>query len=103
MRRQSILITTILFITLLFTIRPSARSTPAGSGSQGKQLLSSDQIKVLFLLMDADKDGKISKQEWMSFMAAEFDKLDQRRSGKLDAGELSQLTLPAMTFASTGK
>jgi hypothetical protein len=33
--------------------------------------------KSLLLLMDTDKDGRVSKQEWMSFMEAEFDRLDK--------------------------
>jgi hypothetical protein len=102
-RRPSIVIIAILLILLLLAGRPSARGGPTAPRSHGKQLLSADQIKLLFLLMDKDKDGKISKDEWMSFMASEFDQLDETRSGKLDAKELSRLTVPSSTFASTGK
>lgn len=34
--------------------------------------------------MDTDKDGKVSKQEWMTFMEAEFDRLDKAKNGQLD-------------------
>jgi Ca2+-binding EF-hand superfamily protein len=44
----------------------------------------------LLLLMDTDKSGKISKQEWMKFMEAEFDRLDKDKKGQLDAKELEQ-------------
>jgi len=33
--------------------------------------------------MDTDKNGKISKQEWMKFMEAEFDRLDKNKTGEL--------------------
>ena len=38
----------------------------------------------LLLLMEPDKDGKVSKQEFMSFMEAEFHRLDKKKEGKLD-------------------
>jgi hypothetical protein len=47
--------------------------------------------KQLLLLMDTDKNGKVSKQEFMSFMAAEFDRLDINHDGELDVKELMQL------------
>jgi Ca2+-binding EF-hand superfamily protein len=43
--------------------------------------------------MDADKNGRISRQEWMSFMEAEFNKLDKDGSGELDPKELMQSRL----------
>jgi len=33
-----------------------------------------DEVTQLVLLMDADKNGKISRQEFMKFMEAEFDR-----------------------------
>jgi hypothetical protein len=47
--------------------------------------------KKLLLLMDTDKNGKVSKQEFMNFMDAEFDKLDINHDGELDVHELTQL------------
>jgi len=46
--------------------------------------------KQLLLVMDTDKNGKISKQEWMKFMEAEFDRLDTNHDGELDVKELTQ-------------
>ena len=46
--------------------------------------LASDKAVEILLLMDTDKSGKISKQEWMKFMEAEFDRLDRNRKGELD-------------------
>ena len=44
----------------------------------------------MLLLMDTDKNGKISKHEFMSFMEAEFDRLDKDKSGELDPNELKE-------------
>ncbi len=46
------------------------------------------EVKPLLLLMDQDKDGKVSKQEFMRFMEAEFDRLDKKNEGKLDVNRL---------------
>jgi hypothetical protein len=48
------------------------------------------EAKKLLLLMDRDQNGKVSKQEFMSFMEAEFDRLDKDKNGELDVRELTQ-------------
>lgn len=68
-----------------------------------KQVLAEDQVKQLLLLMDADKNGKISKQEWMKFMEAEFDRLDKSKNGELDVKEIAQSRLRASRSANVGK
>jgi len=51
------------------------------------------EAKKLLLLMDKDQNGKVSKQEFMSFMEAEFDRLDKDKNGELDVKELTQSQL----------
>jgi Ca2+-binding EF-hand superfamily protein len=41
--------------------------------------------------MDTDKNGKVSKQDFMNFMEAEFNRLDVNHDGELDVHELTQL------------
>jgi hypothetical protein len=43
--------------------------------------------------MDTNKDGKITKQEWMKFMEAEFDRLDKPKTGVIDTKEIAQSRL----------
>jgi hypothetical protein len=50
--------------------------------------LGENAAKDLLLLMEPDKNGKISKQAWMRFMGDEFDRLDKDKKGELDAQEL---------------
>jgi hypothetical protein len=40
--------------------------------------------------MDRNKDGKVSKEEWISFMEMEFDRLDTNHDGLVDAKDLEQ-------------
>jgi hypothetical protein len=65
------------------TIKPSSPKVAAGE----------IEAKRLLLLMDADKSGKVSRAEFMSFMAAEFDRLDTNHDGELDVKELEQSQL----------
>jgi len=73
--------------------------------SQDKHALAGEKVRELVALMDADKNGKISKQEWMRFMAAEFDRLDQDKKGQLDPKELLRWRQPdkSVSFADAGK
>jgi hypothetical protein len=59
---------------------------------QNTLVLGEDEAKHLLLLMEPDKNGKISKQAWMKFMGEEFDRLDKDKKGKLDAQDLRRST-----------
>jgi len=66
-----------------------AQKVPAPA--QGDKFAVANQdVKELLLLMDTDKSGRISKHEWMSFMEAEFNRLDKDGNGELDPNELRQ-------------
>ena len=70
---------------------------------QDKVALGEDEVKQLLQLIDTEKKGKISKQEWMNFMEAEFDRLDKSKNGELDVKELTQSRLRVSHFTSVGK
>ncbi len=71
---------------------------------QYKKALGESDAKQLLLLMDTDKNGKFSKKEYVSFMEAEFDRLDKDKSGELDPKELAQSQFRvSRPFASVGK
>jgi hypothetical protein len=68
-----------------------------------KLTLGAADVRHLLLLMDTDRNGKISKQEWMKFMDAEFDRLDKEKSGVLDVKDIAHSQLSARRFADDGK
>jgi hypothetical protein len=82
-----------------FSAQKSSTATPNIS------YLVAQKVKELLLLMDTDKNGKISRQEWMDFMSAEFDRLDTDKSGELDPKELttSRVSLHTARPATQGK
>jgi len=57
---------------------------------QDRLAAAEDAAKQLLLLMDKDKDGMVSKAEFMHFMSAEFDRLDTNHDGKLDVYDLTR-------------
>lgn len=65
----------------------------AAASPEDKLVRADVNVKELLLLMDADGNGKISKKEWMSFMEAEFNKLDRDGNGELDRLELMEARL----------
>ena len=62
-------------------------------------------VEQLLLLMDTDKNGKISRQEWIKFMEAEFDRLDTDKNGQIDKAELlrTRLEIKPVRYANAGK
>ena len=55
-----------------------------------RHVMAIENVKQLLLIMDADKRGKISKQQWMAFMESEFDRLDIEKNGELDQSAIRQ-------------
>jgi hypothetical protein len=81
-----------------------AQKAPPAPKANDRVALGEDEVKQLLLLMDTDKNGKISKNEYMNFMSAEFDRLDKDKSGELDPKELAQSQLRVShIFTSAGK
>src|SRR5258708_27172273 len=70
---------------------------------QDKLAIGEDEAKQLLLLVNTDKKGKVSKQEWTKFMEAEFDRLDKAKTGYLDVKELMQSKLRVSQFSSARK
>lgn len=68
-----------------------AQSEGAAPAERNKKVFAGEkEAKKLLLLMDRDQNGKVSKEEFMSFMEAEFERLDQDKNGELDVQELTR-------------
>jgi Ca2+-binding EF-hand superfamily protein len=81
-----------LFIALMSATGAMAL-TDVAPKPRDKFAQANQNVKELLLLLDTDKSGRISKQEWMNFMEAEFNKLDKDGNGELDPQELMQSKL----------
>ena len=67
-----------------------AVSTPAFAAGERGVAAGETLARQMLKLMDADKDGKVSRQEFMRFMEAEFDRLDVDHNGELTVREISR-------------
>jgi len=70
-----------------------AQTTTASPKSPNKPFIAEQNVKEILTLMDADKDGRISKKEWIDFMSKEFDRLDTDHNGYVDQKELLRTTI----------
>jgi hypothetical protein len=104
-RRKNLVSIVVLIGVLVATwaMPGTALAQKAVTKVQDKLALGEDEVKQLLLLMDTDKNGKISKQEYMRFMEAEFERLDKDKSGELDAKELTQSSLRVSHIGPVGK
>jgi Ca2+-binding EF-hand superfamily protein len=93
----------VLSVAAAITTAVSAQTKAAAPKPQDRVAMGEEQAKQLLLLIDTDKSGKISKQEWMRFTEAEFDRLDKEKNGELDTRELTKSKLTVSRSTSYGK
>jgi hypothetical protein len=72
---------------------PVLAQKTAAPKTPDKLALGEQDVRRLLPLMES-KNGKVSKQEFMAFMEAEFDRLDKNKSGELDIRELTAPKTP---------
>jgi EF hand domain-containing protein len=75
------------------TTQSAASTVPPPTPAPKKVVAGQTEALKLLLLMDTDKNGKVSRAEFTAFMAAEFDRMDVNHDGELDVKELEQSQL----------
>jgi 5S rRNA maturation endonuclease (ribonuclease M5) len=106
LRRRNIVLVIVMIAVLVATWAMLGTALAQKSSvpkPQDKLALAENEIRQLLLLLDTDKNGKISRQEFMKFMEREFERLDRDKSGQLDVKELAQSKLRVSHFTSVGK
>jgi Ca2+-binding EF-hand superfamily protein len=87
---KTIVATAVFFATGSIITTAVAADAPAAADSS-KSETGLTPLAQLLQLMDTDKNGKVSKEEFMKFMESEFDYADKRKNGQLDPSELKNL------------
>jgi hypothetical protein len=93
------LVVTLVMLASLGLFGTAAAQKASVPRPQDKLTMGEDAARQLLALMDADKNGKVSKEKYMRFMEAEFERLDRDKKGELDVKELTKSTTTASRFA----
>jgi hypothetical protein len=56
--------------------------------------------EVRMKAMDTNKDGMVSREEYMAYMGAQYDKMDQKKAGKLSRADWLNKKMMSTTFVS---
>jgi hypothetical protein len=105
MRTHNVWVIVVFAVSLATQVLPGTAFAQKQSvpKPQDKLALGENEVRQLLFLMDTTRNGKISKQEYMNFMEAEFDRLDKNKNGELDPKELRHSDLRASRLNAVGK
>jgi len=79
------------------------RDMPSPSEHRSAVIAGEPEAKRMLLLMDRNKDGKVSREEWMSFMSAEFDRLDTNHDGLVNVKDMEKSQIQTVPNYYAGK
>ena len=68
--------------------------SPTFTASKRTAATASSDVRKLLRLMDKDRNGSVSKDEFMQFMSQTFDRLDVNKGGELESKETLSATFP---------
>jgi hypothetical protein len=77
-------------IIAAYAVAPSSAQKANVPIHQDVVALAQPKVTEVLLVMDTDKNGKISKKDFMNLMEAVFDRLDRETKGELDPRQFRQ-------------
>lgn len=81
----------------------AAQSTFPSAAPEGGEISTMFWTETRMKAMDANKDGQVSRKEFMDYMGAQFDKMDAKKDGMLTKAEFMDKKMMAFTFPSAAK
>jgi hypothetical protein len=103
MTRQKLLAASLL--TMAFFGTPAIAQKDGLLKPADPTFLATDDVKEMLLFMNTDTNGKITREEWVSFMAAEFDRFDPAKNAAIDPKKITPIKEQARftRFSDLGK
>jgi len=75
----------------------SPESSSMRSGNMGEMFWTEPRMKM----MDANKDGMVSRQEYMDYTGSQYDRMDGQKKGMLNRTQFMDRKMSASTFPSS--
>lgn len=100
MLKQLKLASTIGALALLMTASAGAFAQTVGADDPQPALGKAFFTERTMRNMDKNKDGMVSRQEFLDYMGAQFDKMDPKKKGMLNKGEFMDSKMMGATFGS---
>lgn len=75
-----------------------AQGSPFPSAAREFSMIDAFWSPSMFGKMDANKDGNVSRQEFLTYMGAQFDRMDAKKRGMLNKAEFMDKKMMASTF-----
>jgi hypothetical protein len=100
---QKHLLTAIRWLAVIiatYAVAPSSAQKANVPIHQDVVALAQPKVTEVLLVMDTDRNGKISKNDFMNLIEAVFDRLDKDKKGELDPRQFRQ---SARVRAATGR
>jgi Ca2+-binding EF-hand superfamily protein len=79
----------------------AASCASAAPTADKKEQKAMEYAKEMLKLMDTDANGKVSREEFMTYMSKQFDILDVNKDGELDVKELTGMRYTPRTGGTT--
>lgn len=88
--RKMIATITVLFFTAAFGASTTIAADDTHKGDSGKHHMSHGKCNMMSKV-DSNKDGKISKEEFLKYQEAKFEKKDLNKDGFIDKDEMDKM------------
>lgn len=82
-----------------FSQSPYPSAAPEGGDTMASMFWTEARMKS----MDKNKDGMVSRQEFMDYMGAQFNMMDTKKDGMLTKAEFMDKKMMASTFPSAAR
>lgn len=69
-------------------------AAPALADNEAEKMWTAPMMKA----MDANKDGTVTRQEYLNYMGRQFDMMDAKKTGRLGKAEFMNKALMGLTF-----
>ncbi len=73
------------------------------AGAEGSEMFTMFWTEARMKMMDTNKDGQVSRKEFMDYVGAQFDKMDTKKDGMLTKAEFMDKKMMASTFPTSAK